>query len=113
MYPCLHQQSTAADSVEKQKTPCGPYVWKGRTSRLSMFEFDLIYVDDVVMVDNHVRGSYVSLNTSLSRKMTMLFLQKEISYRLRRISKWSQKWERETSSPTDTDCQCEASIVDN
>lgn len=56
-----------------------------------MFEFDLIYVDDVVMVDNHVRGSYVFLNTSLSRKMTMLFLQKEISYRLRRISKWSQK----------------------
>ena len=68
MYPCL--QSTAAESVENQKTPCGPYVWKGRTSRLG-FEFDLIYVDDVVTVDSHVRGSYISLNTSLSQKITM------------------------------------------
>ena len=58
---------------------------------MRMFEFDPIYVDNVVTVDNHVRGNCVSLNTSLSEKITLLFPQKKIFYRLRRVSKWSQK----------------------
>lgn len=70
--------------------------------------------DNVVMIDNHITIRCIFLNTSLSEKIKMSFLQNSLlQVEATEPRKSEARNERKTSSIICTDCHCEANIVDN